>query len=148
MKSNIRIMRTRENAMMPRRATTGSAGLDLCACVENELTIAPGETTMVPTGIAIALENENQVALVFSRSGLSSKHGIALANGVGVIDSDYRGEISVPLHNHSTHPYTIAENERVAQLVVMPIVAVDIQEVDSLESTDRGTAGFGSTGKR
>lgn len=130
----------------PSRATEGSAGLDLAACIDRDVTIAPRQLVRIPTGVAIALPGPEYVALVFARSGLGIKHGIALSNGVGVIDSDYRGELQVGLTNLSDTPYTIRPGDRIAQLVVTPVVLPRVEIVEELEDTGRGTGGFGSTG--
>ena len=130
----------------PSRATEGSAGLDLAACIDRDVTIAPRQLVCIPTGVAIALPGPEYVALVFARSGLGIKHGIALSNGVGVIDSDYRGELQVGLTNLSDTPYTIRPGDRIAQLVVTPVVLPQLEIVEELEDTGRGTGGFGSTG--
>ena len=130
----------------PSRATEGSAGLDLAACIDRDVTIAPRQLVRIPTGVAIALPGPEYVALVFARSGLGIKHGIALSNGVGVIDSDYRGELQVGLTNLSDTPYTIRPGDRIAQLVVTPVVLPQVEIVEELEDTGRGTGGFGSTG--
>ena len=130
----------------PSRATEGSAGLDLAACIDRDVTIAPRQLVCIPTGVAIALPGPEYVALVFARSGLGIKHGIALSNGVGVIDSDYRGELQVGLTNLSDTPYTIHPGDRIAQLVVTPVVLPQVEIVEELEDTGRGTGGFGSTG--
>ena len=121
--------------------------MDLHACIDEAVTLAPGGRAFLPTGIAIALPSAEYVALVFDRSGLGIKHGIALSNGVGVIDSDYRGEIRVGLTNLSDTPYTVQPGDRIAQLAVMPVVQAELERVDSLDDTGRGTGGFGSTGK-
>ena len=131
----------------PFYASAGAAGMDLCACTDEPVTIAPRQIASLPTGIAIALPSANYVALVFARSGLGVKHGVALANGVGVIDSDYRGEIRVGLVNQSDVPYTIQPGNRVAQLAVMPVVQARLERVETLDETERGAGGFGSTGK-
>ena len=131
----------------PSRATAGSAGLDLRACLDEPLTIAPRQLVCIPTGVAIALPGPEYVALVFARSGLGIKHGISLSNGVGVIDSDYRGEIMVGLTNLSHVPYTIHPGDRIAQLVVTPVVLPELERVEALDETGRGTGGFGSTGQ-
>lgn len=141
-----KIKRLRENAVLPMRATENSAGYDLCACIDDEITLSPGETKLIPTGIAAALP-ENSVGLIYARSGLGIKHGIIPANAVGVIDSDYRGEIAVGLYNHSDASYTISPNERIAQLVITPILTPDVLETQELDGTSRGAGGFGSTGK-
>ena len=147
MGNSIKMMKKRAGAVLPRRATEGAAGMDLCACLEHSVTIAPRELVSVPTGIAIALPEPGLAALVFARSGLGIKHGIALSNGGGVIDSDYRGEICVGLCNLGQEPYTIQPGERVAQLVVVPVCLLPVIEVDSLDETARGEGGFGSTGR-
>ena len=131
----------------PFYASAGAAGMDLCACVDEAVTIAPRQIVSLPTGIAIALPSADYVALVFARSGLGIKHGIALANGVGVIDSDYRGEIRVGLVNQSDAPYTIQPGDRVAQLAVVPVVQAQLIPCADLDETERGAGGFGSTGK-
>ena len=131
----------------PFYASAGAAGMDLCACMDEPVTIAPRQIVSLPTGIAIALPSADYVALVFARSGLGVKHGVALANGVGVIDSDYRGEIRVGLVNQSDVPYTIQPGDRVAQLAVMPVVQAQLERVETLDETERGAGGFGSTGK-
>ena len=131
----------------PFYASAGAAGMDLCACVDEAVTIAPRQIVSLPTGIAIALPSADYVALVFARSGLGIKHGIALANGVGVIDSDYRGEIRVGLVNQSDSPYTIQPGDRVAQLAVVPVVQAQLIPCADLDETERGAGGFGSTGK-
>ena len=132
---------------LPFYATPGSAAMDLHACMEEAVVIPAGGRKVIPTGIAIALPSAEYVALVFARSGLGIKHGIALSNGVGVIDSDYRGEIRVGLTNLSDTPYTVRPGDRIAQLAVMPVVQAELERVDSLDETGRGTGGFGSTGK-
>ena len=131
----------------PFYASAGAAAMDLCACVDEPVTVAPRALVSIPTGIAIALPSAEYVALVFARSGLGIKHGIALSNGVGVIDSDYRGEVRVGLINLSDTPYTVQPGDRIAQLAVMPVVQAELERVDSLDDTGRGTGGFGSTGK-
>ena len=132
---------------LPFYATPGSAAMDLHACLDEAVTIPAGGRRTVPTGIAIALPSADYVALVYARSGLGIKHGVAPANCVGVIDSDYRGEIKVGLVNLSGKAYTIEPGERIAQLVITPVTQANIQLVDELDNTDRGAGGFGSTGK-
>lgn len=132
---------------LPFYASAGAAAMDLCACIDAPVTLPVGQRVTLPTGIAIALPDAGYVALVFARSGLGIKKGICLSNGVGVIDSDYRGEISVGLFNSSQEPYTVQPGERIAQLAVMPVVQAQIQLTDTLDETERGTGGFGSTGK-
>ena len=131
----------------PKYQTAGSACFDLVCNLDDELLVAPNETVKIPSGIAIELESNAFVALVFSRSGLSSKFGVSLANGVGVIDSDYRGEVLIALTNHSDTPYTISPNERIAQLGIIPVMCADLVLCDELSKTERGGSGFGSTGK-
>lgn len=135
------------HAALPAYATPGAAAMDLTACIEEPVTIAPRQLVTLPTGIAIALPSAQYVALVFARSGLGVKHGIALSNGVGVIDSDYRGEIKVGLTNLSDVSYTIQPGDRVAQLAVVPVAQADVVQVTELDETARGAGGFGSTGK-
>ncbi|MBQ8605140.1 MAG: dUTP diphosphatase [Clostridia bacterium] len=134
-------------ADMPKYQSEFSAGADLCACIDAPVTIAPGERALIPTGIAIDMERRDCGAFIFARSGLASKHGICLANGVGVVDSDYRGEIKVALVNTSKQEYSVAPFERIAQLVIMPVISASFLQADELSDTDRGSGGFGSTGK-
>lgn len=145
---NIKIKKMNNNAKLPYRATEGSAGADLFACLEEESVILkPNERILVPTGIAISLSDRNYGAFIFPRSSLSSKFGISLANCVGVVDSDYRGEIKVPLINHSDEIFKINNGDRIAQLVIMPVIIPDFIETEELDDTERGEGGFGSTGK-
>ena len=143
----LKMKKVRENAIIPKRATAGSAGLDLCACIDEPLTVKAGERAVIPSGIAIALESSEVVALVFARSGLAIKHGISLSNSAGVIDSDYRGEICVGIINTSREDYTVNPGERIAQLVLTPVIPAEPVEVESLDETERGAGGFGSTGR-
>lgn len=143
----LKIKKLKENAKIPKRATTGSAGMDLYACIDEPITLAPGQLAIIPTGIAIALPDNTCAAFLYARSGLGVKHGICLSNGVGVIDSDYRGEICAGLCNVSDMPYTIEPDERVCQMVIAPVLTPDVVEVDELDDTYRGEGGFGSTGK-
>ena len=131
----------------PYYASAGAAAMDLHACIDEPVLLKAGERCTVPTGIAIALPDAGYVALVFARSGLGIKKGICLSNGVGVIDSDYRGEIAVGLLNTSAQDYRIQPGERVAQLAVVPVVQAELELVDELDETERGAGGFGSTGK-
>ena len=131
----------------PAYATAGSAGMDLRACIDEPMTIRPMERVKVPTGFAIALPGPQWVAFIFARSGLGIKSGITLPNCVGVIDSDYRGEIIVALTNLSDTDYTIQPGDRVAQLVIMPVTQARVSVVEELDETERGTGGFGSTGR-
>lgn len=142
----IRIKRLREGAQMPTYGTEFSAGADLYACLEQAVTIAPGETVKIPTGIALELP-VGTAGLVFARSSLGTKRGLAPANKVGVIDSDYRGELMVMLHNHGKEAQQIAHGERVAQLLVVPVFTPGFAEAEELSDTLRGEGGFGSTGK-
>lgn len=132
---------------IPFYATTGAAAMDLHACIDETVTIEVGGRSTIPTGLAIALPSAEYVALIYGRSGLGVKHGIAPSNCVGVIDSDYRGELMVCLTNSGTEPYTISCGDRIAQLMVTPVVRPTIQWVGHLEETQRGSGGFGSTGK-
>ena len=141
------VKKLRPAALLPKRATVGSAGYDLFACLEEPLAIPAGETRMVPTGIAIDVGTPELAAFIFARSGIAVKHGVAPANCVGVVDSDYRGEVMVGLHNHSSKEYIIQPEERVAQLVLMPVAVPEVQECEELSDTVRGVGGFGSTGK-
>ena len=144
----LKIKKLKENAKIPQRATNGSAGMDLYACIAESVTLAPGQLTVIPTGIAIELPDNTCAAFLYARSGLGVKHGICLSNGVGVIDSDYRGEITVGLCNVSKKSYIINPGDRIAQLVIMPVVKpTNITETDSLTDTQRGSGGFGSTGR-
>lgn len=142
----LKLKRLREDAVLPERKTAGSAGYDLCACIAKAFTIEPGELVMLPTGLAAEIPL-GCAGMIFTRSGLGVKHGIAVSNGVGVIDSDYRGEIHVGLRNSSRVPYTIQPGERIAQLIVMPVCLPRVEEVEELTETIRGTGGFGSTGQ-
>ena len=145
--SVVKIKKLRENARIPFRATPGSAGMDLYACLDAEVVIDPGERAMIPTGIAIALESPAYCAFLYARSGLAVKYGIAPANCVGVIDSDYRGEVCAVLQNFSREPFTVSDGERIAQLVIAPVDQPVIEEVGELDGTERGAGGFGSTGQ-
>ena len=131
---------------LPYYATPGSAAMDLHACLDEAVTIPAGERRVIPTGLAIALPSADYVALVFARSGLGIKHGVAPANCVGVIDSDYRGEILVGLQNSGGSEFTIRPGDRIAQLMVVPVVQPRLRLVDELDETGRGAGGFGSTG--
>ncbi|OPX85373.1 dUTP diphosphatase [Pelotomaculum sp. PtaB.Bin117] len=131
----------------PHYATTGSAGLDLPACLDEPLVVPPGARMKIPTGIAIEIPFKHIVGLVFPRSGLATKHGISLANAVGVIDSDYKGEIIVAVYNQSISEYIVNPGERVAQLLFLPVYNAVLEPVEELEESGRGEGGFGSTGK-
>ena len=144
----LKIKKLHPNAILPTYGSAGAAGADLYALPEGEpITIAPGETVFIHTGLAMAIP-EGYVGLNFARSGLASKRGLAPANKVGVIDSDYRGELMVALHNHGSVPQTIEPGDRVAQFLIMPVIQADFCEVDTLDETDRGSGGFGSTGTK
>lgn len=140
------IKKLNENARIPTYGSEFAAGADLYACLDADVTIAPAETLLIHTGLAMQIP-EGLVGLIYARSGLASKKGLAPANKVGVIDSDYRGEIMVALHNHGTIPQTISDGERIAQIVFAPYYAAEFSVVDELDDTTRGTGGFGSTGK-
>lgn len=134
-------------ANKPFYATSGSAGMDLSACLDEPVVIPKGEIKFIPTGIAIALPSNEYVAYVYARSGLACKKGIALANGVGVIDSDYRGEIKCALINLGQEDFTVNHGDRIAQLVISPVCIADVEVKENLDDTSRGSGGFGSTGK-
>ena len=145
--STVRFRLTRPGAKAPFYATPGAAAADLCAVLDAPLTLPPMGRAMVPTGLAIQLPGPEYVALVCARSGLAVKHGLALSNGVGVIDSDYRGEIQVGLVNLGSETYTLQPGERLAQLMILPVVQAAFAQADTLDETDRGAGGFGSTGR-
>ena len=144
--STIAVKQLRPGAQLPTYGTEQAAGADLYACLEAPVTIGPGETQFIPTGIALEVP-QGCAGLVYARSGLACKRGLAPANKVGVIDSDYRGEIRVGLVNQSALPYTVQPGDRVAQLVVTPVALPELERVETLDDTDRGTGGFGSTGQ-
>ena len=143
----LQIQKTDPRAKLPLRATEGSAGYDLYALLEESVEVRPGERVRVGTGIAVALPSAELAAFVYARSGLATKHGIIPANCVGVIDSDYRGEILVTLTNIGNEPYTVAPFERIAQMIITPVCLPELLEVAGLDETVRGAGGFGSTGK-
>ena len=132
---------------LPQFATPGSAAMDLRACLDGPVTLQAGARAVIPTGLAMALPSADYVALVFARSGLGIKKGVCLSNGVGVIDSDYRGEIAVGLVNLSGEDYTVQPGDRIAQLMVVPVVQPTVTLADALDETDRGSGGLGSTGR-
>ena len=136
----------REGAKLPAYGSAQAAGADLFACLEAPVTIAPGETAFIPTGIALEVP-KGCAGLIYARSGMACKRGVAPANKVGVVDSDYRGEFMVALHNHSLSAQTVEPNERIAQMVIMPVSLPEIIEVDELDETERGAGGFGSTNR-
>ena len=137
----LKIKKVRENAKLPTRATEGSAGYDLYACIDEPLTLKAGETAIIPTGIAIGLDDPHYAAFIYSRSGIAIKHGIGLLNSVGVIDSDYRGEICVGVINQISEAYEI-------QMIIKPVELPELTEVSDLDETSRGAGGFGSTGTK
>lgn len=143
----VNIKKLNENAQIPTYGSPCSAGADLYACIDGEMVIAPGKTVLVKTGLSMELE-DGFVALIYARSGLATKRGLAPANKVGVVDSDYRGEIMVALHNHSEVEQKIASGERIAQMVITPYIKADFFEVEELSDTERGVGGFGSTGTK
>ncbi|MFM7011180.1 MAG: dUTP diphosphatase [Betaproteobacteria bacterium] len=144
---DVKILDARMRDQLPSYATAGSAGLDLRACLDQALTIEPGATHLIPTGLAIHVADPGYAAVILPRSGLGHKHGIVLGNLVGLIDSDYQGPLMVSAWNRSAVAYTLQPMERLAQLVVLPIAQVQFNVVDEFEQSDRGTGGFGSTGK-
>ena len=143
---SIRVKILRQGAKLPTYGTMEAAGADLYACIEETVTICPGETKFIPTGIALEVP-KGCAGLIYARSGLACKRGLAPANKVGVIDSDYRGEIMVALYNHGTELQTVSHGERIAQMVITPVLTPDYGWAESLEDTQRGQGGFGSTGK-
>ncbi len=146
MNIGVNIKKLCEKAILPTYGSSFAAGADLYACTEESITIAPGKTVLVHTGVAMAIPT-GLVGLIYARSGLASKRGLAPANKVGVVDSDYRGEIMVALHNHGDTEQTVEHGERIAQMVFAPYYSADFNLVDDLDSTERGAGGFGSTGK-
>jgi dUTP pyrophosphatase len=146
-KLDVRILDPRMRDQLPQYATSGSAGLDLRACIDKPITLAPGQTELVPTGIAIHLADPGLAAVVLPRSGLGHKHGIVLGNLVGLIDSDYQGQLFVSTWNRGNTPFVLNPMERLAQLVVVPVVQVELNIVEDFAQSSRGAGGFGSTGK-
>ena len=146
-RKTVKFKRLNPAAKAPAYATSGAAAADLCALLDAPLTVEPMQRVLVPTGLAIELPGPDCVALVYARSGLSIKHGLCMANGVGVVDSDYRGELKVPMVNLGGEAYTIAPGERVAQLCIAPVWQADFVAADTLGDTARGEGGFGSTGR-
>ena len=142
----IKVKKLKPNAILPTYGSADAAGADLYACLREEIIISPGMTAFVPTGLSMELP-KGTAGLIYARSGLACKRGLAPANKVGVIDSDYRGEFIVALHNHSNKPQNILPGERIAQLVITPVFTPGFTEVEELNDTDRGSGGFGSTGK-
>ena len=144
---DLKILDTRMQEQLPSYATNGSAGLDLRACLDSAVVLNPGETTLVPTGLAIHLNNPAYAAMILPRSGLGHKHGIVLGNLVGLIDSDYQGQLMVSAWNRGQTPFTIEPLERIAQLVIVPVQQVQFNIVQEFDNSDRGDGGFGSTGR-
>ena len=143
----LKILNPEIRNQLPAYATDGAAGLDLRACTEGTLTLAPGETRLIPTGIAVYLGDPNLAAVILPRSGPGHKHGTVLGNLVGLIDSDYQGELMVSVWNRSSEPFDIRPFERIAQMVILPVVQADFQIVDDFAASARGQGGFGSTGR-
>ncbi len=142
----VKVKKLKENAKLPVYGTEFSAGADLCACLDGPVTLRPGETKLISIGISMEIP-EGYAGLVFARSGLASKRNLAPANKVGVIDSDYRGEFFVPLHNHGATPQTLEPGERIAQMILTPYLTAKFIEAEELSDTRRGEGGFGSTGR-
>ena len=145
---DVRILDEKVRAHLPAYATGGSAGLDLRACIDAPRVLAPGDTQLIPTGLAIHLADPALAAVIIPRSGLGHKHGIVLGNLVGLIDSDYQGQLMVSCWNRGREAFTVNPLERIAQLVVVPVVQVRLNVVDTFAQSERGAGGFGSTGKR
>lgn len=144
----VKVKLLNEKASVPERASEGAAGYDMRACIDGPITIPKGEIVPVPTGVAIELPSKDFVAMLSARSGLAIRHGIALANGVGIIDSDYRGEIKVGLINLGKEDFVINPNERIAQMLILPVDVSGLEVSLSLSDTERGEGGFGSTGRK
>ena len=144
---DVRILDERIRPHLPAYATAGSAGLDLRACIDAAITLAPGDTVLIPTGLAIHLADPGLAAVILPRSGLGHKHGIVLGNLVGLIDSDYQGQLQVSCWNRGREAFIVNPLERVAQLVVVPVVQVELHVVEAFAGSERGAGGFGSTGK-
>ena len=148
MKMDVKILDARLRDQLPHYATTGSAGLDLRACIDATIVLAPGETQLIPTGLAIHLADPGYAALILPRSGLGHKHGVVLGNLVGLIDSDYQGQLMVSTWNRGQQAFELAPMERLAQLVIVPVVQAEFNIVDEFETSQRGEGGFGSTGRQ
>ena len=142
----IPVKKLKKNAILPTYGSAEAAGADLYACLETPVTIEPGQTAFIPTGLALEVP-QGCAGLIYARSGLACKKGLAPANKVGVVDSDYRGEVKIALHNHGTQPQIVAPGERVAQFIITPVLTPAYEEVEELSDTVRGAGGFGSTGK-
>lgn len=147
MRLDVRILDPRLQGHLPAYATAGSAGLDLRACIDAPVTLAPGDALLLPTGMAIHIGDPGHAAMILPRSGLGTKHGIVLGNLVGLIDSDYQGPLMVSCWNRGREPFTIQPMERIAQMIVVPVVQVQWNPVEAFVASDRGSGGFGSTGK-
>lgn len=143
---DVKIKKLRPDAKIPRYATEGSAAADLCYAGDGEIIIKSGTTALVPTGLSISMGRDDVAAFIYARSGLATKRGIAPANCVGVVDSDYRGEIKVALHNHSAEDFAVAPGDRIAQMLISPVIRAEYTEVEELDETERSSGGFGSTG--
>jgi dUTP pyrophosphatase len=144
---DLQILDERMRALLPAYATAGSAGLDLRACIDAPITIAPGATVLIPTGLAIHVADPGYCAMILPRSGMGHKNGIVLGNLVGLIDSDYQGQLMISTWNRSQSAFTLQPLDRLAQLVIVPVMQVAFNVVDAFDASDRGTGGFGSTGK-
>jgi dUTP pyrophosphatase len=144
---DIKVLDERMAAQLPAYATPGSAGLDLRACLEEAIELAAGQATLIPTGLAIHIEDPGLAAMILPRSGLGHKHGIVLGNLVGLIDSDYQGQLMISCWNRGQAPFTIQPMERIAQMVIVPVVQATFRRVESFEESDRGEGGFGSSGR-
>src|SRR3954471_19078279 len=147
-KLDVKILDPRMRDQLPQYATSGSAGLDLRACLDKALTLAPGQTELIPTGIAIHLDDPGMAAVILPRSGLGHKHGIVLGNLVGLIDSDYQGQLMVSCWNRGAIEFVVQPGERIAQMVIVPVVQVALEVVDDFAASQRGAGGFGHTGTR
>ena len=143
----VKILKLHQNARIPTYGSADAAGADLYACIDEAVTIQPSQTVLIPTGLSMEIE-QGFAGFIYARSGLATKRGLAPANKVGVIDSDYRGQVMVSLHNHTDRPQTVEPGERVAQMVFAPVYQAQFCEVDALQDTERGTGGFGSTGTK
>lgn len=148
MKMDVKILDTRLRDQLPHYATQGAAGLDLRACIDDPIVLEPGETRLIPTGMAIHLADPGYAALILPRSGLGHKHGIVLGNLVGLIDSDYQGQLMVSAWNRGQQTFELTPMERLAQLVIVPVVQAEFNVVEDFESSQRGAGGFGSTGRQ
>ncbi len=144
---DLKILDERVRAQLPHYATPGSAGLDLRACLDAAIVLNPGETQLIPTGLAMHLADPGYAAMLLPRSGLGHKHGVVLGNLVGLIDSDYQGQLMVSMWNRGNTPFTIEPFERIAQMIIVPVVQASFNVVDEFPQSDRGAGGFGSTGK-